>query len=70
MKINEMRALSPDQLGSILGEHKKELFNLRFQKATGNTISIARYREVRKNVARILTLLNKKLSIINWGKDG
>ena len=60
-----MRALSQDQLGAILGEHKKELFNLRFQKATGNSISIARYRMVKKNVARILTLLNNKLSIIN-----
>ncbi len=58
MKMEELQGKSQDELKAILLERKKELFNLRFQKATGELTNTARFREVRKDIARVLTLLN------------
>ena len=55
MKPAEIRAMSDDQLKEKLIELKKEQFNLRFQKATGQLENTARIRQVRRDVARIKT---------------
>lgn len=58
MKIAELRNLTSDQLQEQLLNLKKEQFNLRFQKATGQLEKTHRVNEIRKTVARIQTLLN------------
>lgn len=55
MKAVEIRALSADDLQSKLKEARAELFNLRFQMATGQLDNTARVKEVKKNIARIQT---------------
>ncbi|MEQ1953536.1 50S ribosomal protein L29 [Mesorhizobium sp. CN2-181] len=56
MKISDVRAKTPDQLDDDLAALKKEQFNLRFQKATGQLEKTARVREVRRDIARIKTV--------------
>ena len=60
MKIDEVRGLTPDQLADQLVSLKKEQFNLRFQKATGQVEKTHRVDEVRKDIARIKTVLRAK----------
>ena len=60
MKIDEIRVLTPDQLAEQLVSLKKEQFNLRFQKATGQVEKTHRVDEVRKDIARIKTVLRTK----------
>ena len=60
MKIDEVRGLTPDQLAESLINLKKEQFNLRFQKATGQLEKTARVREVRRDIARIKTIAAEK----------
>ena len=60
MKIEDIRALTPDQLTEQLTSLKKEQFNLRFQKATGQVEKTHRVGEVRKDIARIKTVLRTK----------
>jgi len=55
MKPAEIRAMSDDQLKEKLLELKKEQFNLRIQKATGQLENTARIRQVRRDIARIKT---------------
>jgi large subunit ribosomal protein L29 len=55
MKASELRDLTPDQLDDRLRELREELFNLRFQYATRQLTNTARIREVRKDIARIMT---------------
>jgi large subunit ribosomal protein L29 len=57
MKAAELRARTEDQLHEQLLQLKKEQFNLRFQKATGQLENTARVREVRRDIARIKTIL-------------
>jgi large subunit ribosomal protein L29 len=57
MKAADLRAKSKDELGDQLLQLKKEQFNLRFQRATGQLENTARVREVRRDIARIKTLL-------------
>lgn len=57
-KIAELRGQTPDQLHDTLLNLKKEQFNLRFQKATGQLEKTHRVNEVRKDIARIQTLLS------------
>ena len=56
MKAADVRAMSADQLKDTLLELKKEQFNLRFQRATGQLEKTARVREVRRDIARIKTI--------------
>ncbi|MGZ0150935.1 50S ribosomal protein L29 [Kribbella sp. WER1] len=56
----ELRNLGRDELMSKLGEAKEELFNLRFQAATGQLESHGRLRAVRKDIARIYTVLSER----------
>ena len=60
MKIEDVRGLTPDQLAEQLVSLKKEQFNLRFQKATGQIEKTHRVGEVRKDIARIRTVLRSK----------
>jgi large subunit ribosomal protein L29 len=60
MKIDEVRGMTPDQLAETLVSLKKEQFNLRFQKATGQVEKTHRVDEVRKDIARIKTVLRAK----------
>jgi large subunit ribosomal protein L29 len=60
MKASDVRALSADQLNDELAKLKKEQFNLRFQKATGQLEKTARFDEVRKDIARIKTIARQK----------
>ena len=57
MNIEDVRRLTPDQLTEQLLQLKKEQFNLRFQKATGQFEKTHRVNEIRKDIARIQTLL-------------
>lgn len=60
MNANELREKTPDQLRDQLTALKKEAFNLRFQQATGQLEGTARMRGVRRDAARVLTILNQK----------
>ena len=60
MKAQELKEKSPEQLREQLLSLKKEAFNLRFQQATGQLESTARMRVVRRDVARVKTILNQK----------
>lgn len=57
MKIAELTDLTYDELGEKLGESKEELFNLRFQLATNQLDNTARMGQVKKDIARIRTVL-------------
>ena len=60
MKIDEIRGMTPDQLGEALLNLKKEQFNLRFQAATGQVEKTHRVEEIRRDIARIKTVLRSK----------
>lgn len=60
MNATELNAKTPDQLRDDLVALKKEAFNLRFQKATGQLENTARIRQVRRDAARVKTVLNAK----------
>jgi large subunit ribosomal protein L29 len=57
---NDLRASSEEELGSKLAEAKEELFNLRFQGATGQLENHGRLRAVRKEIARIYTVMRER----------
>jgi large subunit ribosomal protein L29 len=60
MKAEEVRGLTADQLKDKLANLKKEQFNLRFQKATGQLEKSSRINEVRKDIARVKTIARQK----------
>jgi large subunit ribosomal protein L29 len=60
MNASELREKTPDQLRDQLTQLKKEAFNLRFQQATGQLENTARMRTVKRDTARVLTILNEK----------
>ena len=60
MKQSELKDKNVDQLKEDLSSFKKEAFNLRFQKASGQLENTARVRVVRRSIARILTILSSK----------
>jgi len=57
MKVEDLRGKSRDELVSLLGDLQKERFNLRFQKASGQLENTSRVRVVRRDIARIKTIL-------------
>ena len=57
--VNELRAKSVEELNEELVAAKKELFNLRFQNATNQLDNTSRIKEVRKNIARIQTVITE-----------
>jgi len=60
MDAKELRDKTPDQLRDELANLKKEAFNLRFQQATGQLENTARMRAVKRDAARVKTILNEK----------
>jgi large subunit ribosomal protein L29 len=60
MKAADLREKTPDQLREDLAALKKEAFNLRFQQATGQLENTARMQAVRRDAARVKTILNQK----------
>ena len=60
MKATELREKSQDELNTTLDELLKEQFNLRMQQGTGQLSRPSRMKEVRKDIARIKTLMNEK----------
>ena len=61
-RLSDLRVMSADQLQEELVKLKKEQFNLRFQRATGQLENVSRVREVRRDVARVKTLQRVKLA--------
>ena len=60
MKITEIREKSSEQLTTLLKEQKEELFNLRFQHAIHQLDNPQKIVEVKKNIARVMTILSEK----------
>ena len=60
MKTSDVHAMTEDQLKDELANLKKEQFNLRFQKATGQLEKTARIKEVRRDIARVKTIAAQK----------
>lgn len=60
MKINEIRKLSDEEIKSKIAESKKELLNLRIKNATGSLEKPSKIRELKKDVARMLTVLTER----------
>ena len=70
MKAEEVRGLTPDQLDEQLAKLKKEQFNLRFQRASGQLENTSRVREVRRDIARVKTVQTQKRSGGDSGRKG
>jgi large subunit ribosomal protein L29 len=60
VKVAEVRELDVEELERRLADTRRELFNLRFQHATGQFENTGQLKQVRKNIARVLTVLNQK----------
>jgi large subunit ribosomal protein L29 len=56
MKASDVRAMTSDQIADELEKLKKEQFNLRFQRATGQLENTVRVRQVRRDIARLMTI--------------
>lgn len=67
---NELRELGADELVLRLRESKEELFNLRFQMATGQMDNNRRLRTVRHDIARIYTVMRERELGLSTGPDG
>ncbi len=62
MKAQEVRQMTEDQIGDEVAKLKKEQFNLRFQRATGQLANTSRVRQVRRDIARLMTIGAQKRS--------
>ena len=60
MKVKDVRDLNEQELEEKVKELKEELFNLRFQLATGQLENVMRIKEVRRNIARVKTVLRER----------
>ena len=67
MKVKEIRELSTEDINAKLKETKEELFNLRFQQATGNLEKPSRIRDSRHTVARLKTVLKERETVEKEG---
>ena len=71
LKAAELRDLSVDEINQKMAETKEELFNLRFQNATGQLDNYKRLRELKRDVARIKTILRQReLAGTDAGTEG
>ena len=59
-KPADIRGKSPDQLGTQLLDLRKEQFNLRFQKATGQNEGVGRVKSIRRDIARVKTIMGEQ----------
>jgi len=62
MKISDVRLKTKDELSGLLLDLRKEQFNLRFQRATGQQEGVSRVREVRREIARVKTIMAEQKS--------
>lgn len=69
MKTDDIRAMTIDQIDDEVLKLKKEQFNLRFQRATGQLENTARVREVRRDIARLKTVARQKRGAPAAGRD-
>jgi len=60
LKAADVRAKTPDELNTMLLDLRKEQFNLRFQRATGQQEGIGRVRQVRREIARVKTIIGEQ----------
>ena len=67
MNIKEVKEKTSEELKKTLEEYKVELFDLRFARATGSIENPMRIRELKKSIARILTVLNERESEVKEG---
>ena len=71
LKVAELRDLSVEEINQKMTETKEELFNLRFQNATGQLDNYKRLRELKRDVARIKTILREReLAGTDSGTEG
>ena len=70
MKINEIKSLSAAELNARLKELNMELFNLRFSNASRNLASPVQIRNVKREIARVKTVIREKQIAETGGKDG
>jgi len=68
-KASDLRAKTVDELRQDEADLRKELFNLRFQQTTGEIENPLRIRHVRKDIARVLTVINEKIRAGQPGAD-
>jgi len=68
MKATDVRARTDDELSGDLDTLGKEIFNLRFQRANGQLENTARVRQVRRDIARIRTILGERRRVAPEGK--
>ena len=59
-KIGDIRAKSADELSTMLLDLRKEQFNLRFQRATGQLEALSRIKQVRRDIARVKTIIGER----------
>lgn len=69
MKADELRQLSPAELAVKEKEIREQLFRLRFQLAAGQAESVKKLRELRKEIARLLTVQREQAMRINHGRE-
>ena len=67
MKVNEIRNLSNEEIETKVNETKKELLNLRVKNATGSLEKPSKIKELRKDVARMLTILKERKNEVSTG---
>jgi large subunit ribosomal protein L29 len=60
LRVNDLRAMTDEELADALADRRQELFNLRFQSATGALENSARLRLAKREIARILTVRNER----------
>jgi large subunit ribosomal protein L29 len=60
LRVSDLRAMTDDELADALADRRQELFNLRFQSATGALENSARLRLAKREIARILTVRNER----------
>jgi large subunit ribosomal protein L29 len=63
VKLDEIKGLTPDQLDDQLMSLKKEQFNLRFRRATGQVEDTSRMRKVRRQIAQVMTVQTQKKQV-------
>ena len=63
--VAELRQKTPDEMSALLLDLKREQFNLRFQRATGQSEGTARVRQVRREIARVKTLQHQSKSTVS-----
>jgi len=69
MKAKELRELTMEELSRRLDDFEEQLYKLRFQRSTGQIEDPTRIREARKNIARVLTVINERRAVQAPGEE-